>query len=513
MNFSAQKMGGWRKTMLLSTVALFAFAGTAVATPKKTSTDEKIDLLQQQIKVMQQQILDLKSSQASKYAEVRKSVDELPKVSFEAGRPTFKSGDGNFSASLRALVQFDAAYYSQRGIRTQQAPDLNSGSNFRRVRIGIDGALYKNWQYSFIGEYGGSGSEQPVGINTASLQYSGLKPVYFKVGAFTPYVNLEDSESAADTLFLERASATEITRNIAGGDAREGIQIWAQGDRYLASVAFTGTRVANTAGAAPTFDEQEGVVGRLAGLAYTDANTNLVVGTNGSYIFDLSQSAANTDGGSITFSNSPELRVDDTGTGANVFTGASVTAQNGSPASLISTGGIAARRAWHWGLDAAAQWKAAYAEGGYYQFGAVRNDGGLAGSNPEFSAWYAELAYTLTGESRRYNAANAAFRTPKVAYPFNFGKDAGWGAWELAARYSYTDLNFAPGVARRPVPNSGSIRGGIQEIWTIGLNWYPNDALRFSLNYLNADINRLNASGLQIGPSFSALALRSQWNF
>lgn len=499
------------KAALLTGVAAAALGQVPAEAAPKRRTPDRIELLEEQIKVLQQQVQDLKGSQASKYAEIKKTQDDLPKVTLDGGRPSFKSADGNFAASIRGLVQFDAAHYIQKGIRSNPAngQDLNSGSNFRRVRFGFEGALFKDWAYSFIGEWGGSGSEQPVGLNTAYLQYNRLRPAYLRIGAFSPYANLEDSTSAADTLFLERSTASEITRNIAGGDGREAIQIWAQGDRYLASLALTGTKVITTnAAASQSFDEQGGFVGRLAYLAYTNPDANIVVGANGSYIFDTASTVPNSStSGVINFQNSPELRVDDSGA-------------NNASANLISTGNIAARQAWHWGLDGAAQWRAAYAEGGYYKFGADRRGGGAAGSNPEFDSWYAQLSYVLTGESRRYNAANASFRAPKVAHPFGFGKDAGWGAWELAGRYSFADLNFASGVLGQATP-AGGIRGGRQTVWTVGLNWYPNDALRFALNYLFVDADKLNGGAAigsiganrQLGQNFQAIALRSQINF
>jgi phosphate-selective porin OprO/OprP len=211
--------------------------------------------------------------------------------------------------------------------------------------------------------------------------------------------------------------------------------------------------------------------------------------------------------GGINFQNSPELRVDDSGT-------------NNATANLISTGNIQGHQAWHYGLDAATQWKSLYAEGGYFKFGSTRSGTAAAASDPEFDAWYAQASWILTGESRRYNAQAASFRSPKVAHPFNFGKDAGWGAFELAGRYSFADLNFNPGRQGVATP-TGGIRGGEQTIWTVGLNWYPNDALRFSFNYLIASVDRLNGSTAvgsipangQLGQDFQAIALRSQVNF
>jgi phosphate-selective porin OprO/OprP len=63
------------------------------------------------------------------------------------------------------------------------------------------------------------------------------------------------------------------------------------------------------------------------------------------------------------------------------------------------------------------------------------------------------------------------------------------------------------------------VRGGEQEIWTLGLNWYPNSVVRFALDYQYIDIDRISTSaavpgipGLypQIGQTIQAVSLRSQ---
>ena len=50
----------------------------------------------------------------------------------------------------------------------------------------------------------------------------------------------------------------------------------------------------------------------------------------------------------------------------------------------------------------------------------------------------------------------------------------GWGALEVALRFSYVDLN------------GGSIRGGREYDLTAGLNWYLSEKTRFMLNYIRA---------------------------
>jgi phosphate-selective porin OprO/OprP len=60
---------------------------------------------------------------------------------------------------------------------------------------------------------------------------------------------------------------------------------------------------------------------------------------------------------------------------------------------------------------------------------------------------------------------------------------------------------------------AGGVRGGVQKITTVGLNWYPNPVFRFLLDYQWVDVDRLNAAGAQIGQDTEIVSLRSQFAF
>jgi phosphate-selective porin OprO/OprP len=96
-------------------------------------------------------------------------------------------------------------------------------------------------------------------------------------------------------------------------------------------------------------------------------------------------------------------------------------------------------------------------------------------------------------------------------------------------RYSNTDLNFDEGLPGTEAP-LGSVRGGEQEIFAAGINWYLNSNLKLMLNYLHIDVDRLNPAGLEnaapfgpppatppigvnVGQTLDVYALRSQFSF
>ena len=60
--------------------------------------------------------------------------------------------------------------------------------------------------------------------------------------------------------------------------------------------------------------------------------------------------------------------------------------------------------------------------------------------NYNFNSYYGQVSYFLTGESKNYKNSYAGF--DRVKPKNNFGGDNnGAGAWEIALRYSTSDLN------------------------------------------------------------------------
>ena len=97
-----------------------------------------------------------------------------------------------------------------------------------------------------------------------------------------------------------------------------------------------------------------------------------------------------------------------------------------------------------------------------------------------FNGGYVQLAYTLTGENRAYDKKygglsryyfgnQGPYENAFLVRDENGSLCWGQGAWEIAARYSYIDLNDGIGTAR--------VQGGIMDGVSLGLNWYMNTNL------------------------------------
>jgi phosphate-selective porin OprO/OprP len=432
----------------------------------------------------------------------RLAKQEAPVWSMPGGRPTITSSDGRFSLAIRSLVQYDLAHYMQpasaQRLAAANGPDLSSGGNFRRAWFGVQGKMFGDWSYYFNYDFGGSGgTETPGHIQQVWVQYDGLGPFTTKIGAFTPSSGIEDATGSGDTIFLERNAPSEVGRNIAGGDGRNTIAVTYNDPTLFGQLAYTGNKIQDSG----ALDEQQAVTARVAGLPYATEDLTILLSAAGSYVFKAQDTASGQGAArAITLSAPPEITVDNTGT------------------KFVTTGSLNAERVWQYGLEAAAQWQSLYTQGGYFRYGAdLRANAGAYA----FSGWYGQASYILTGESRPYSPATASFGNPKPRIPFSF-KGGGWGAWELAGRFSDTNLNDHAGVIGSALP-TGGLRGGDQKIWTMGVNWYPNSALKFELQYQNIDINRIGTipaagtraaiNNTQVGQNMNVIALRSQIAF
>jgi phosphate-selective porin OprO/OprP len=314
---------------------------------------------------------------------------------------------------------------------------------------------------------------------------------------------MDDGTTPDDQVFMERATSAELSRSLAGADGRLGFGLRSGGKRWMSALNFT-TRTVNDA---EVFDSQFAAVARIGGLIATSDDYNVHLGASATRVFSPADqgSSATPPRHPLRFRDRPELRVDGV--------------------RLIDTGAIDAAHASAYGVEFGANWKNFYVQGENFWFDVDRRDAAL--EDPSFGGYYLQGSWMLTGEARRYNASSGSFQNPRPKSPF--AHEGGWGALELAARFSHTDLDFDAGeVGFAPV--AGAIRGGEQDVLTLGLNWYVNPNIKVLLNYLMIDVDRLNPAGpgntvpfgagaatppvgAEIGQDLDVFALRTQFSF
>ena len=433
-------------------------------------------------------------------------------VQTEGNRFGLESPDGRNSIFLTGRLHFDVGDYLDYRPSSKFAAvqNLNSGVNARRARLGVTGKFAGDWTYSLIYDLGGSSDGFPPtsgapssGIQIAELTYNGLNkgplPLAFDIGYMDTQFTLEQATSTNDIMFVERPSIQVVANNIFADDFRSGMGVRSNNDRYWAGIYLTGPQ----SGATHNTAQQLGTWGRATYQLLQEPDYSLHLGANAGAL--LKPPAP---GGirSITLSDRPEVRVDPTvilstgllGTAAHPLNGAQV-----------------------YGIEAAATWRNFYLQGEYFHLDVDRQ--GLATNG--FDGGYIEGSWIITGEKRGYLPAAGAYTNPVPDHPLSPWDDQwGYGAFELAARYSTVNLNdhFVPGVV--PSPGSNAVGGGQQTVYAVGLNWYPNRNIRFMFDYLHGDINKRFSTaagggiagtplGTPVGGRLDAFVMRTQFAF
>lgn len=490
-----------------------AYAGGKSAADTR---DQEIQELKARLDRLERESEDDKIVTGSRLNKVEETQNAV-QWTFADGRPSVRSGDGRFELAFRGRVQLDWAAFDQDQsdfgagygavgscAATNALCDLGSGAVFRRVRFGVEGKFFRDFIYELRFDFGGSDIEGAGIINIARVGYVGIPGLRIQAGAMQPILTMYDATSSAELTTMERPLVvTTLVGNFGGDNGRKGIEVTYQkegllydGDNFLISGAYTGDRVATngTSHSAGPDDERTQLVGRLAYRLWSDGVSNLQVGASGAQIMSLQ---GNTPGVARTLQlrERPEIRV----TGERFIDTGALSLEQDSPARA-------------YGFEAGANWQNFYVAGEWYQFDIDRN---LSALDPDFSGWYVEGEWIITGENKRYvaNGTNnniAVFRGPAVTSPWSLG--GGIGAWSLHGRYSTLDLNWNEGVLGAATP-AGGVRGGQETNIIVGATWYMNSNLKMMAEYNMVEVERLNAAGANLNADFEVIQGRMMFTF
>ncbi|MDP6517414.1 MAG: porin [Alphaproteobacteria bacterium] len=473
-----------------------AIAVAAIALPAAVGAGELEDRVQQ----LEQELILLRRQLESQVKQAKETADKaIEQAGQQAGvsarlkgpTPIWESEDGRFKAELDGRIHYDIGFFGQ----NDQAPnsaqrgedDLSTQSNFRRARFGLKGTMDKDWAYRIIFDAGDSDTSGVVNADVIDIAYLGFHPFKFTLGKHKVPNGMEILTSSNDIPFIERAQVSNISvTTVFGGDEEIGLK------RMGFSVGAGGDFWHGRAGTFFDSDDFDGgdmplSLHARAGVAPVNEDDMMIhLGASGWHLFEPPQrNDATTQ--SFQLRDRPELRVD----------GNRLIDTGPSPGSVDDAS--------MWGVELAARWKMAWLMAEYAattwsqsQDPLDRTVGGGAIEDAEFEGYYVSAGVFLTGESRPYNARDGVWKGLRVRRPFSLST-GGLGAWELLARFSHLNLD----------DSDAGILGGIEDNWTLGVNWYPNDYVMFKLNYINARIDRENAAGLEIGQNVDIIGLRT----
>lgn len=361
--------------------------------------------------------------------------------------------DKKHSFAVGGRLQVDGAYFDD------DLTDQPDGTVVRRARLNVGGHVFNDWVYKAEYDF----ANDSTALKDAYIGYAGLDGMLFRLGHTKEPLTMDTMTSSLHGLFIERSSAATIfhpVRNI-GIDGR-----YVTGHWHLQAGAYAD----GSTSSGSNDDEQFSVTGRLVFAPVAEKDAVLHFGVSGSY--------REPDRGleTVQYRERPENAVQSD--------------------RFIDTGAISEVDSYTVaGLELAASYKPVWLQAEYLRSDISREDG-----NPDarFDSYYAQLGYILTGESRPYSIKSATFGRLKPNAPLSSGN--GWGAFELGARYSHVDLNDA----------SAGITGGEMDNYTVGLNWYPEDNLKFQVNYIKVETD---SQAVVANDDPSIALVRAQYDF
>lgn len=350
--------------------------------------------------------------------------------------------DSSHNWRFHGRLQIDSAQYDSNN------PLFLDDTAVRRGRVALLGDLWAGWRMKLEYEFSGS-TPGPKGIY---LRHDLGKEGALTLGHFKESLSLQTSTSSRYNTFMERA-----LQNADSLGYRLGAKFTTHGETWSATTGLT------SGGLDDNHNVESDGVGFYARGVFNPATSKKRL-----WHFGLSSEIRNYDTtDSIRLRARPESDLTDI--------------------RMIDTTTIAdldqSRR---FGAEFAWKRKELHMQAEYQSLNTTRT----TGVDLDFSGWYAQMGWFITGETRKYNRDTGSFgRTkPKKSH----------GAWEVAIRYSELDLNNA------------EITGGLETNTAYALNWYATDDVRVSLNYIDASA-RPNSLG--VDDDVSIIQARFQYIF
>lgn len=374
---------------------------------------------------------------ALKDSHVEKSPTDLQAYWRDGLR--FKTTDDMFQLRIGGRMMFDWLWISEDDDIKADIGDQEDGVGFRRVRFYMAGSIYENVDYMLQLDFAGGATA----LRDAYIGLTDFPVGKLRMGQFKEPFSLEELTSSNYMTFVERALPNTFSpsRNVGfmlHDAALENRMTWAAG--LFRDTDDTGLAID---------DGGYNLTGRITGLPWYN--------NKGESLIHLGAAYSHRDPDrTVRYRARPETPLTD----RFVDTRDPLTDQD-----------IAADRANLLGLEAA--WLAGplSIQGEYIRANVDRS----GASDVDFSAYYAQASYFLTGERRSYSTSSGTFGLVRPKKNFRFG--GGPGAWELKARYSGIDLNHK------------DIRGGELDNFSAGVNWYLNPNMRIMWDYIRADLD------------------------
>ncbi len=349
-----------------------------------------------------------------------------------------ESKDSIFSLKFGGSIIVDHGYFHQDSRLTENFGPLESksGTEIRRARLFFSGDIYGNTNFKFQVDFAGD----KVSLKDVYIGISDIPAIgNFRIGHFKEPFRLSVLTSGKYVTFMERGANSYFSQARNNGamvfndfiDNRLSVQLGA----FRNSSNNSNDAMAN-----------DGYVltGRVTGIPIKDAGKRQLLHLGAAYSFRKPDSREY----KITIAPGSNLAEKYLNSGTIEF---------------VDDVGLA-------------NFEMAYVQGPF----SIQAEYLTATVNAidyryNFSNYYTELSYFITGESRNYQGSYEGFGRVKPNRNFG-GAQKGLGALEVALKYSKTDLTHTKLVS------------GKQSEIAVGINWYLNPVSRVMLNYVRTNI-------------------------
>ncbi len=475
---------------------LIAIALLAMPVIAQESTD-----IEKRITELEKQIDELKKEKEAPKLKLMNNEEQdraLEPVGltnfYDNGYLVASSADGSFKYWLDGRVNLDAAMYQGAENR------LGSGFEVRRARIGVKATLYRDW----LAEVDVDFADNAIEIKDLWAGYTGFENSVIRLGNHKAPFGLDTLTSSKYITFIERSylDSWAPDRLLGASYSRWGKNWQFSGGAFGAAGGAFNDKDSLTGGGAGTSQELS-LVGRVSFAPLNQKGRVLHVG--------LGAARMNPEVGKIATSGAdlPD-RLD----AARIVKLDSRAETHVTRAKFLSTGDMKYVENYDlMGLEVAGVFGPLSFQGEYQTANVHRTDTTIVVvKDHEFSGYYGQVSWFLTGENRPYSSSEGEFGRviPR-------GK---MGAIELALRYSTLDLNDITSV--------DPIKGGSAANLTLGACWYINANHRILLNVTAVDNDEYAKPGKDwaplpggtsttltpvLGDDFTTIAMRYQIAF
>jgi len=356
---------------------------------------------------------------------------------------------------MNGAMRFDQCAFL--GSPTSRGHEVKNGANFRLLKLSIVSGLGD--QTSCAMNFTHNVSASTVDVDAANITYAYDSKTLFTVGQVNAAFSIENSANANWLPFLEKSMST--TAISPAGGLGFYINKWQDNYSLCASVVQPKQK------GSPKRNDHWHMSSRLSYVPFRTETQLIQVGIS-SHLQDDSKNP-------IVFKALPDI------------TGKHVT-------EVLGSGPVVAKNHKTLSLDLSGQVGSICGE---TEYKLVHVNRALC-SPVQFEGFHIQASYILTGESRVFNPSNGTFAQVK-----NLKNKS---AYEVAARYSMVSLN------------SKDVEGGRAYSFTTGLNYYVNNNIRLSGEYVysiqrssyarmepviaNTNLRKLNIFALRLQGTF-----------